>query len=1057
MKPFVHTFFLALILTIGINPTVLLSQDNLSNWYVQEVFLLADLNQDKYLSEIEILALRENFAYYQNPENFDLADKNKDNYLDYQEFRYRFGQALVHRQEIDGKELKILSENYPYFENAAYKYLKRHPELTEKLMNNLLWTREHPDLMKQIISDRSWLSKEPSITESLSSNLIWLTENPNLARKFYQIKKGNAISDIWRSWGITHSNFMEDHKAEAGVQIDFPFWPTETPPETELLAEAPSPGAQQKWVDSLLMKNESLQLSIAKVQAELNRRDSVAEALFANQESVVPPEARGSLKAENEALRTRVRKMLIEKRLALIEENKLLATTITQKKQIAFLAKKQELSEEDGNLTISEGTTSLEEELARYEAELASRDERIDDLNNAIAEANQANMDLMKAKARAERLADDLQSDNTRIEQEKEALINTLASNEAEASFLKKEQELQNKINSLEQRNADLLSMQQTLTEEKEDMESSIARVITSKQEENAEITAIEEQYKQQILALDIELEKMLAMQENAQADSKQKQTEIASELQRSQDLAVSLESKVLRLEKEKQLLEKNLAIVTSENAKANEDAWTQERNALSEALAQSKSDIEKLKEDQENSSQNFEAEIHALAKEKEELSNTLAKNNQQIVGLLAEQELMSKELETQKRQEQATSSEKISALSKEKENLTNALAQSNQEIVALLANQENLEKNIASLQALENKERNWTDSRLDDRDSLYKSLAYANETIQQLQQDLSKSEQLIQDQKQSLEETRSLASAPNISPELDALYLRANELEYNNARLKDELEATLSLAGEREAILEKRLKSSIKESRRMANRMGRYKRRNKFKDATEEENMDKLALELAEGKAKLKEMNEVNQALLAQLQANNNYLGHNISKRDQYKQELFRLKSGLSKINLENDSLKYIIQNGPAYAGSNSDSLLAYQEKIYKLEQRILLNQHTNQDQIARLNLEIDSLETEVIGLEEEKVTLAQVQKVEASRSHITDDTERKLIQLEYQLKEKDLTLRQKEKVIQEKLKEIEQKEKKYQDMRKWEEELHLLERKLKLNPAYQDAKKEE
>ncbi|MEL6254207.1 MAG: hypothetical protein AAFR87_19520, partial [Bacteroidota bacterium] len=396
--------------------------------------------------------------------------------------------------------------------------------------------------------------------------------------------------------------------------------------------------------------------------------------------------------------------------------------------------------------------------------------------------------------------------------------------------------------------------------------------------------------------------------------------------------------------------------------------------------------------------------------------------------------------------------------LEESNEKLTASLEQNNKQMVALLAEQDALQQKLTTNQA---KEANLI--RLDpaiekQRDSLELALQNSLSKIGNLEEELILSEQALKEQEKQVELSKNslAANSPVVDEEYDILYLRVNELEYNNAKLKDELEATLSLAGEREAILEKRLKSSMKESKRMQTKMNRFKRRKRFYDSEDGQRMDKMALELDEKRKRIKEMDEVNRALLAQLHANNKYLGQNISKRDQYQQEMTRLKSDVSRLESANDSLSYLVENGQGFNGPQRDSLLAYQERIYRMEQRILYMQNSNKTQLARLNLEIDSLTTEVSTLEEEKATITRVQKVEASRSQLKDDRERKLILLQQQLEEKELTLRQKEKVIQAKMNEISQKEKKYQDMRKWEEELHLLERKLKINPAYRETNKD-
>ncbi|MDW3650579.1 MAG: hypothetical protein R8P61_26120 [Bacteroidia bacterium] len=1072
MKPLVHTTLLALLCTLGLFPQSSFSQDKLSNWYIEEVFLLADLNEDKYLSESEILQLRENFAYYQNPEYFERTDKNKDGYLDYPEFRYRFGQALVHRQEIDGKELKILSESFPYFEDAAYKYLKRHPELTERLMNNLLWTREHPDLMKQIIADKAWLSKEKAIVESLSSNLIWLSENPVLAKKFYQAKKLNPVSNIWRSWSISHMDYLANNSVQQGIQIDFPYWPAEEPNEKDngqLTASAPSPGERQQWVDSLLMANQSLQLANEKVKKELGRRDSVAKSIFSEQMAAPDDKSLSSLKKENGDLRTRVRQMMIEKKLSRIEEDKLLETTIRQRKQIALFEKQQELKDENGNLGLN-NTALLEEDIAKLKEDLLTKDQRIAELNESLGELNSSNMNLLKEKQTLAANNSQLKKEKGKLLTQNESKLKSLSEKEntTEKAFSQKEETYKNQIASLEEESSRLSRKYTQLEKEKDELESNLTRVLESKDQDTDELIAIEGQYKQQITALEIELEEAQAKLTDNSRSKQQKISKLEAELQESQaklaDNSNQKEQKIADLEAKLEKAENRLANnsgSSQERIKTLEGELEKSQAQLAERSNNYKEEIAELKVELKTS-QSLIAEKTTDESNVKELQSELSSSKAEIASLQSRiDEFQSNsslrrenDLQIQKKKYE----QEIANLEESNEKLTASLEQNNKQMVALLAEQDALEQKTKA-----NQSKAVNPIALDpliekQRDSLEFALQNSLSRIGNLEEELKLSEQALKDQEKQLELSKSslAANSPAIDEEYDALYLRVNELEYNNAKLKDELEATLSLAGEREAILEKRLKSSMQESKRIQTKMNRFKRRKRFYDSEDGERMDKMALELADKKKRIKEMDEVNRALLAQLHANNKYLGQNISKRDQYQQEMTRLKSDVSRLESANDSLSYLVANGKGFNGPQRDSLLAYQERIYRMEQRILYMQNSNQTQLARLNLEIDSLVTEVSSLEEEKASIARVQKVEASRSQLTDDRERKLIMLQQQLEEKDLTLRQKEKVIQAKMNEITQKEKKYQDMRKWEEELHLLERKLKINPAYKKAKED-
>ncbi|MEM6800700.1 MAG: hypothetical protein AAF696_04810 [Bacteroidota bacterium] len=969
MKPLVHTYLLALIFCLGLFPQLSFAQDKLSNWYIQEVFLLADLNQDKYLSETEIIQLQENFAYYQNPENFEHTDKNNDGYLDYPEFRYRFGQALVHRQEIDEQELMSLSEEYPYFEDAAYKYLKRHPELTAHLTNNLVWTRANPDLMKQLIADKGWLSKEKQVLEALSSNLIWLSENPHLARKFYGIKKQKSISNIWKSWSISHQVFLANNDIEEGIQIDFPYWPSEKLESSskEMIAAAPSPGEQQQWVDSLLMANQSLQSAYQKSDTELKRRDSVAESIFIEEIDGNTTEDFEALRAENEDLRTRVRQMMIEQKLARIEEDQLLETTIRQRQQIATMKKEQELSEEEGEgALVLNPESPLADELEKLKEENNSKAQRIKDLNQSIASINEANLGLQKENQELSRLSKSLTQDKLEEQDAKEKLLQELKERETQMALSgeNREKDLLHQIDVLRLENQALLTAQEEHLQENEELEENLIKVIESKKDDNKDLLAIEEQYQQQILALEIELEKSHAQLIDNKSTKESEVEGLAASLKTSKEEIAALEQNIVELQNSKKSLKQSLSSQAS-----------------------------------------LSVEVESLRKENKEMATELAMKNQQMVAMMAEQESI----------KQANEQEETQSI----EEFANAI---------------HLQR---------------------ERDSLAGALETVVYERNALELQLSTQKDQINQQEKALEEQEAALAVQNASPNEgdDALYLRVNELEYHNSRLKDELEATLSLANEREAILEKRLKSSLKESKRMAAKMNRFKRRKRFFETSEGEKLDELTLELDAQRNRLAEMDEVNKALLAQLQANNNYLGQNISQRAQYQQEMSRLKSGISKLESENDSLQFLIDKGMAFQGPQQDSLLAYQERIYKLEQKIFQNQSNSKLQISRLNLEIDSLKTEVDQLEEDKISIARVHKAEASRSQRSDNRERRLLDLQMQLKEKELTLIQKEKVIHDKMQEITLKERKYQDMRRWEEELHLLERKLKNTQGYKEA----
>ena len=94
-------------------------------------------------------------------------------------------------------------------------------------MENLVWSRTHPDQVVKIISDRSWLNQNPDVAKSLNQNLIWLVENPESALKFYRLREAKMQNGYMKSWRSIHKEYLNQHPElmDKPVIVDFPYWP----------------------------------------------------------------------------------------------------------------------------------------------------------------------------------------------------------------------------------------------------------------------------------------------------------------------------------------------------------------------------------------------------------------------------------------------------------------------------------------------------------------------------------------------------------------------------------------------------------------------------------------------------------------------------------------------------------------------------------------------------------------------------------------------------------------------------------------------------------------
>ena len=391
---------------------------------------MADANGDKRLSTTEIKRMGKLLIYYLDDTHFQRTDTDKDGMLNESELAYRMGQAIVHRLETDEKELKKLEQEYPYFSDAKVKYLKRHPELAERLMENLVWSRTHPDQVVKIISDRSWLNQNPNVAKSLNRNLIWLVENPEPAVKFYRLREAKMQNGYMKSWRSIHKEYLNQHPElmEKPVMIDFPYWPekkTMVTAENYMTPAAWDP--DQATIDSLIRLNrnqkEKYENQIANMLNKQKQRDSITHKI---QDSPLDPVYTGdnieTLKVANEELRKRVKQLRIEHKLAMIEEDSLLATTIRQRIRIGLLEKSLDLASTDEVIAKQDENTLIKSIEPKIES-MVIEDKVLEEKKELLAEIGELRKQNDELTARIEQMGKEYEKQERAFESLNQSVV----------------------------------------------------------------------------------------------------------------------------------------------------------------------------------------------------------------------------------------------------------------------------------------------------------------------------------------------------------------------------------------------------------------------------------------------------------------------------------------------------------------------------------------------------------------------------------------------------------------------------------------------------------
>lgn len=182
--------------------------EDITNWYLEERFIITDQNDDALLSKAEISVFSDEFCYYLADRHFELADRNQDGFLSFNEINLRKKSEYLYRTNLERKNLRLLAEDYPLLSQADGNYLRDNPELVKSLFANLVWLCENGELASQIVNDRLWNTRYPEVMIVLHRNLRWMVANPDKAKNLYRDRLATQQLPELLSWRADHKDFI---------------------------------------------------------------------------------------------------------------------------------------------------------------------------------------------------------------------------------------------------------------------------------------------------------------------------------------------------------------------------------------------------------------------------------------------------------------------------------------------------------------------------------------------------------------------------------------------------------------------------------------------------------------------------------------------------------------------------------------------------------------------------------------------------------------------------------------------------------------------------------
>lgn len=203
-----HSATLFLLLLFPLASHGQLDLDEMGEWYLKERLKIVDKNVDQALSLEEMAPYYSEFRYYLHEHTYYYSDLDQDGTLNMTELATFAVEEMIFRDEAERIDIKRYEAQYPFLAQAKVTYLKKHPELTEKLVSNYYWISEHLPLAFQLANQKYWMRKNGDVLIAWLSNFRCLVAYPRLAEKLYNIPIEAPFKPRLVQWQAKHNEYL---------------------------------------------------------------------------------------------------------------------------------------------------------------------------------------------------------------------------------------------------------------------------------------------------------------------------------------------------------------------------------------------------------------------------------------------------------------------------------------------------------------------------------------------------------------------------------------------------------------------------------------------------------------------------------------------------------------------------------------------------------------------------------------------------------------------------------------------------------------------------------
>lgn len=275
----------------------------------------------------------------------------------------------------------------------------------------------------------------------------------------------------------------------------------------------------------------------------------------------------------------------------------------------------------------------------------------------------------------------------------------------------------------------------------------------------------------------------------------------------------------------------------------------------------------------------------------------------------------------------------------------------------------------------------------------------------------------------------------------IEAYQQQIEEISYDNNKLREQMEFTIEHSAENENSLEQQIILAKAEAEKLLAQNDRLKRRKR--DMSVGKEVITLTRELEDAESRIAELLVKNQSLKYQLSSSFSYLDQTVAQQQQLETEIRSQLSDIARLSSVRDSLDRSIKEVSKV--SWTDSMLVYRQRLNQAESKLVEYQLAAQKEKATEKMARDSLQNEILRINQEKKKLAAMEQVNISRINSIEAREAELKKLEIRLEERARLTEQRESYIKQRMADLAVQEKKYQDLLEREKNLDLREQRIK------------